>query len=196
MTIECYIKECPYHSIHDSKPGENEGPYCFESTCKAARLSSIKGAYNDIYRPRPRVLIENNEACIHYAANPYQQKYHTLCGILQTVSAITTGYDVTCATCINIDVQLHGQPMEQKVKIPVPITQQYIVRYTWAPVKGDYIPRSAICYFDATSIADTLKQFWDTWNDTNPLLSISIKPSRPTTQPIDSPSSDFPKDVF
>jgi hypothetical protein len=180
MTIECYIKECPYHSIHDRS--DQEGPYCFERTCQSKRLT------NAVSQPRPRVLIENNKAAVHYAApNPYQDRYHTLCGILQTVSSQVTALEVTCQTCINIDVQLGGTTGPISIDavveditgiIPIitgiPAAQKYQVRYKWQ-FNNDGKTLEATCYFDATSIGDAFKQFMALYNASNPLASITIK---------------------
>jgi len=32
MTIECYYKQCPFHS---SNTGDDDGPYCHEPKCHA-----------------------------------------------------------------------------------------------------------------------------------------------------------------
>lgn len=37
MAIECYYKWCPYHSFHDLN---EEGPFCYESECKASEEES------------------------------------------------------------------------------------------------------------------------------------------------------------
>jgi hypothetical protein len=197
MTIECYIKECPYHSIHDCKPGEDQGPFCWQTECMAKRLSDNHS------KPRPRIFIEDLKTVIHYAANPYQGRYHTLCGILQKadfgmVPSTTTSLNATCQTCINIDTQLHGFPDPAVTPIDMAAavfahpecaeadqierntvkTQQYSIRYVWA-LKSGKNPVSSLCFFNGTSIQDVFKQFMATYNKYNPLVSITIKPAKP-----------------
>ena len=35
MTIECYFKECPKHSIHGFP---EDGPFCYEYECSASEI--------------------------------------------------------------------------------------------------------------------------------------------------------------
>jgi hypothetical protein len=41
MTIECYESSCPFHSCHTHT---DEGPFCYETTCKRPGLGDIMEA--------------------------------------------------------------------------------------------------------------------------------------------------------
>lgn len=149
MTIECYVSACPFHSYHDAGP--DEGPFCFHGTCQVTPeyIETVRD-----YRPD-----QDESAAIEkeHFGDPDKQ---------------TGIYDP--------DVIAHREACRRKFVETVvkPQLHHYSVRYEWK-IGDDGKTLASTVYFDAMGHQDAMKQFFNIYNGSKPLVSLTIKKSRP-----------------
>ena len=197
MTIECYYSACPFHSFNDK--GANivdEGPFCYEDECRVnlRYLKTIEKLRPDQANQSPQSIkstgnLEDDNAKFdalekEHLGDPDKKTgiYHPDVRGRDAHQGKAHPANVVHADEFTFDpVRRKFNPHDRVVITPPSLSKKlahYSVRYEWR-ISDDGKTLSSTVYFDAMGHQDAMKQFFNIYNGSKPLVSLTIKKSRP-----------------